>query len=116
MRNIPIPVDTSKLTFVCVAAPRPRVLNRDTGEIKTDKNGQTVYEVALSVTDETGRIELIRVGVAGEPSSVTLGMPVRPVDLVGYVWEMSRGGEARWGIAYRAASIVPAEAEGVAVA
>ena len=37
------------------------------------------------------------------------------VDMVGYVWEMTRGGEARWGISYRAASIVPAE-EGIAVA
>lgn len=114
MRNIPIPVDVAKLTFVCVAAPRPRVLNQETGEVKTDKSGQTVFEVALSVTDENGRIELVRVGVAGEPS-VSVGMPVRPVDLVGYVWEMTRGGEARWGISYRATSIVPAD-EGIAVA
>ena len=115
MRNIPIPVDVAKLTFVCVAAPRPRVLNQETGEVKTDKSGQTVFEVPLSVADETGRIELLRVGVAGEPP-VSVGMTVRPVDLVGYVWEMTRGGEARWGIAYRAASIVPAETERVAVA
>jgi hypothetical protein len=114
MRNIPIPVDVDKLTFVCVAAPRPRVVNQETGEVKTDKSGQTVYEVALSATDETGRIELIRVGVSGEPP-VTVGTPVRPVDLVGYVWEMTRGGEARWGIAYRAASLLSA-GEGMAVA
>lgn len=114
MRNIPIPVDVAKLTFVCVAAPRPRVLNKETGEVKTDKSGQTVYEVALSATDESGRIELIRVGVSGEPP-VTVGTPVRPVDLVGYVWEMTRGGEARWGISYRAASIVSPE-EAIAVA
>lgn len=57
--------------------------------------------------DEFGRIELVKVGTSGEPQ-VSAGQDVTPVGLVGYVWEMSRGGEARWGISYRAASIVPA--------
>ncbi|MFF0310573.1 SCO3933 family regulatory protein [Streptosporangium sandarakinum] len=113
MRNIPIPVDTTKLQFVCVAAPRPRLVNKDTGEIKTDKSGNPVYEVALSAIDATGRIELLRVNVSGEPP-VTLGMPVHPVDLVGFVWEQTRGGEVRWGISYRAASILPAEVNALA--
>ena len=29
-------------------------INKDTGEIKTDKNGQTMYEVVLTVESETG--------------------------------------------------------------
>ncbi|MEV5745666.1 hypothetical protein AB0L30_36880 [Microbispora rosea] len=107
MRTIPIPVDVTKLQFVCVRAPRPRVLNQDTGEIKTDKNGNTVYEIVLSVEDEFGRIELVKVGTSGEPQ-ITAGQDVTPVGLIGYVWEMSRGGEARWGISYRASSILPA--------
>ncbi|KAB8178349.1 hypothetical protein [Microbispora catharanthi] len=107
MRTIPIPVDVTKLQFVCVRAPRPRVLNQDTGEIKTDKHGNTVYEIVLSVEDEFGRIELVKVGTSGEPQ-VAAGQDVTPIGLVGYVWEMSRGGEARWGISYRASSIVPA--------
>lgn len=115
MRNIPIPVDTAKLTFVCVAEARPRVLNQETGEVKTDKSGNTVYEVPVSVTDESGRIELVRLGVAGEPS-VSIGTQVRPVDLVGYVWEMNRNGTNRWGVSYRAASILPAAADGGALA
>jgi hypothetical protein len=113
MRNIPIPVDTTKLQFVCVAAPRPRLLNKDTGEIKTDKNGTPVYEVALSAINSAGRIELVRVNTSGEPP-VTLGMPVCPVDLVGFVWEQTRNGEVRWGISYRAASIVPVEVSALA--
>ncbi len=107
MRNIPIPVDTDKLTFTCVKAPRPRLANRDTGEIKTDKNGQTMYEVTLTVEDQAGRIELMRLNIAGEPF-ITAGQEVTPLDLVGYVWEMSQGGATRWGISYRAASLVPA--------
>ncbi len=35
----PIPVDTARLTFVCVTDPRPRLVSKDTGEIKTDRNG-----------------------------------------------------------------------------
>lgn len=107
MRTIPIPVDTSKLTFTCVKAPRPRLANRDTGEIKTDRNGQAMYEVTLTVEDQAGRIELMRLSIAGEPC-VSAGQEVTPLDLVGYVWEVPQGGGTRWGISYRAASLVPA--------
>jgi hypothetical protein len=107
MRNIPIPVDTSRLTFMCVADPRPRVVSQQTGEIKTDKNGQTVYQVGLSAADQTGRVELVNVSVSGEPQ-IRAGQVVHPVGLVGFVWEQTRGGEARWGIAYRADAINPA--------
>ncbi|MCQ0018382.1 hypothetical protein [Actinomadura madurae] len=37
MRNIP--VDVSALTFVCVSPPRPKLVNQETGEVKTDRNG-----------------------------------------------------------------------------
>lgn len=102
MRTVPIPVDTNKLTITCVKAPRPRVLNRDTGEIKTDKNGNTVYEVTVSVEDEFGRIELVKIGTTGEPP-ITTGDQVTAVGLLGYVWEIS----GRWGIAYRATALLP---------
>jgi hypothetical protein len=51
MRNIPIPVDTNRLSFVCVAASRPRPVNQDTGEVKVDKQGQTVFQVGLSAAE-----------------------------------------------------------------
>ncbi|MBG0818181.1 hypothetical protein [Planomonospora sp. ID82291] len=106
MRNIPIPVDVARLQFICVKAPCPRVINRDTGEIKTDKaSGQTVYEVLCSVEDAFGKIELVKVSVVGEPP-VSPGDQVNPVGLVGYVWELS----GRWGIAYRASALLPAAA------
>ncbi|MDF5751694.1 hypothetical protein [Spongiactinospora sp. TRM90649] len=104
MRNIPIPVDTGRLRFTCVKPPRPRLLNRETGELKTDKSsGQTIYEVMLSVEDDSDRIELVKIGTVGEPA-VSPGDEVTPVGLVGYVWEMA----GRWGISYRAATMVPA--------
>jgi hypothetical protein len=107
MRNLPIPVDTTRLTFVCVSAPRPRLLDQNTGEVKTDKQGQTVYAVGLSAADENGRAELLNVNISGEPQ-VAVGQIVEPVDLVGFAWEQTRGGELRWGISYRAAQIIPA--------
>ncbi|MBC6462415.1 hypothetical protein [Actinomadura sp. HBU206391] len=115
MRNIPIPVDITALSFVCVSAPRPRLVSQETGQVKIDKQGRTVFQVGLSVADEaTGRAEIINVNVSGDPQ-VTLGQIVTPVGLIGFPWEQIRDGEKRWGIAYRAASIVPA-APSVAVA
>jgi hypothetical protein len=83
------------------------VLDQNTGEVKTDKQGQIVYAVGLSAADENGRAELLSVNVSGEPQ-LTVGQIVEPVDLVGFAWEQTRGGELRWGISYRAAQIVPA--------
>jgi hypothetical protein len=113
MRSIPIPVDTSRLTFVVVTAPRPRLVSQETGAIKTDKNGRTVYTVGLSAADATGRVELVNVSVSGEPP-VTVGQVVEPAGLVGFTWEQVRNGQLRWGIAYRADSITPAMAGQVA--
>jgi hypothetical protein len=109
MRNMPIPVDTSRLTFVCVTPPRPRLVNQDTGEIKTDKNGRTVYQVGLSVSDQTGRAELINVNIPGEPH-VSVGQVVELAGLVGFAWEQTRNGQLRWGIAYRGESVTAAPA------
>jgi hypothetical protein len=108
MRNIPIPVDTTRLHFTCVKTARPRLLNRETGELKTDKaSGQTVYEVTVSVEDDADRIELVKIGTIGEPA-VSPGDEITPVGLVGYVWEIA----GRWGISYRATSILPAPRAG----
>lgn len=113
MRNIP--VDVSALTFVCVSAPRPKVVNQDTGEVKVDRNGQTVFTVGLSAADATGRVELLNVAVVGD-QSVTIGEVVTPVGLVAFPWEAVLGGEKRWGVAYRADQIVPVSAAGPASA
>jgi hypothetical protein len=89
--------------------PRPRLVSQETGEIKTDKSGRTVYTVGLSAADVTGRVELVNVNVSGEPD-VSVGQVVEPAGLVGFAWEQIRGGQTRWGIAYRAETItaVPA--------
>lgn len=115
MRNIPIPVDTARLTFVCVTAPRPRLVSQETGEVKIDKQGRTVYTVGLSAADENGRAELVNVNVPGEPD-VAVGQVVTPAGLVGFTWEQVRGGQLRWGISYRAETVTAAASAGKAVA
>lgn len=107
MRNIP--VDVSALTFVCVSAPRPKLVNQETGEVKTDRNGQTVFTVGLSAADPMGRVDLLNVAVSGD-QSVTIGEVVTPVGLVAFPWEAVLGGEKRWGVAYRADRIDPVSA------
>jgi hypothetical protein len=107
VRNIPIPIDTTRLTFVVVTAPRPRLVSQETGEVKTDKSGRTVYTVGLSAADPTGRVELVNISVSGEPA-INVGEVVEPSGLVGFAWEQTRDGRVRWGIAYRADSIRPA--------
>ncbi|MEV7007199.1 hypothetical protein [Streptosporangium sp. NPDC051022] len=103
MRNIPIPVDVSKLQITCVKAAKPRLVSKETGEIKRDKDGNTMYELTLLFEDEFNRMELVKVSTTPEPQ-VNVGEEIIPVGLVGYVWAQGD----RWGIAYRARSFVPA--------
>jgi hypothetical protein len=110
MRTIPIPVDTSQLQFTCVKAARPRLVNKETGEIKRDKNGNIVYEVTVTVEDDFGRLELLKIGTSVEPD-ISPGDEITPVGLIGYVWEQTIQGAARWGIAYKAASFVRATSD-----
>jgi len=111
MRTIPIPVDVTKLRITCVKPPKPRLVNKDTGEVKTDRNGNTVYELTLLIEDESNRMELVRVLTSPEPSIVA-GEEVIPVGMVGYVWEQN----GRWGISYRVQTVLPAGAAGTETA
>lgn len=106
MRNIPI--DIARFTFVCVSPPRPKLVSMETGEIKQDKDGNTVFTVGLSAADnQTGRVELMNVSLSGDPA-VSVGQVVQPLGLAAIPWEQRRGGELRWGIAFRADSVVSA--------
>lgn len=105
MRNIP--VDVSALTFVCVAPPRPKLVDQNTGEVRVDRDGRTVYTVGLSAAGEAGNVDLIKVAVSGDPA-VSVGQVVTPVGLVAFPWEQQLGGRLRWGVAYRAEQIIPA--------
>ncbi|MFC9973482.1 hypothetical protein ACFVH6_21570 [Spirillospora sp. NPDC127200] len=103
MRNIP--VDTSALTFVCVSPPRPKLVSQETGEVKVDRDGNTVYTVGLSAADELGRVDVLSVSVP-ESTEATIGQIVTPIALVAVPWTNN----GRSGVAYRAKDVVPAAA------
>lgn len=102
-----IPIDTARLRFTCVKTPKPRLVNQETGELKVDKQGNTVFETTFTVEDANDRIELIKIATSGDPR-IRPGQETHPQDLIGYVWEITQNGQPRWGISFRATALLPA--------
>ncbi|MEU2688538.1 hypothetical protein ABZ654_32575 [Streptomyces hygroscopicus] len=101
---VALPIDTAKFTgIICAVAPTPRVANRETGQLRVDREtGQTLYQVGLCLMAGT-TAEVVNVSVPGEPTGVQNGAPVQVRDLYATPWE----DEGRHGIAFRAAEIKP---------
>jgi hypothetical protein len=99
-----LPVDTSAMVLVAMAAPEP-VVDFTTRQPKADANGQPLYtvQVAAMYADQG---EVLAVKVAGEPAGIRPGMAVEIAGLVAQPWELGD----RFGVSYRAAAIRPAEA------
>jgi hypothetical protein len=115
MQNIGIPVDTTNLTFVCVAPPHPKVTNRETGEVKVDAEGRTVFQVGLSVANDAGRIDLVTVNVPGDPD-VQVGQIVTVSGLIARPWEQVIRGQTRHGVSFGASAVAPVSAATVQAA
>ena len=101
-----IPVDTSTASVMVAKAPQPKVKDRRTGEIATDKDGVTLMtvEVMFSTPDE---VEILSVtvpepGISGE---LTMGTPVALTGLIARPWENDFNGQKRHGIAFRAVAV-----------
>lgn len=109
MQNIGIPVDTAALTFVCIAPPQPRITNRETGEVKVDAQGRTVFQVGLSVANEAGRVDLVTVNVPGDPQ-IQVGQIVTVSGLIARPWQQVINGQQRHGISFAASAVTPATA------
>lgn len=109
-----IPVDTTRLTgLVAVTDPEPKI-NLETGEVRTDRDGRTVYlvSVALRVADGGRKAVVIEVATTEEPKGVEVGTPVRLVGLDAVPWEMNN----RHGLSYKAAAVLPVTATSAAAA
>jgi hypothetical protein len=106
-----LPIDTAKFTgIICAVPPAPRVANRETGQLRVDRDtGKTVYQVGLCLM-AGGSADVVNVSVAGEPAGIQLGMPVAVRDLVATPWE----NDGRHGVAFRAAEIRPLSAPATA--
>jgi hypothetical protein len=101
-----IPVDAARLgTPVCLIGPE-RKTDFETGEVKTDRDGKTLWVVGVSLREPgTRRAVAIDVTTSEEPRGVVEGTAVRLVGLVASQWE--QGG--RTGIAWRADLVLPPE-------
>ncbi|MFI5804590.1 hypothetical protein [Streptomyces sp. NPDC051561] len=100
-----IPVDAARLgTLMCVVPPEPRI-NQETGQVRTDQDGVTIFVVGVSVRQQaTRRADVIDVAVTGEPTGITEGARITVSDLIAMHWEI--GG--RSGVSFRASAILPA--------
>ncbi|WP_018177137.1 hypothetical protein [Jongsikchunia kroppenstedtii] len=101
-------IDTATTRHLVTKEPEPKT-NFDTGGAKLDPvTGLAQYGVQLLAPDESGG-EIITVTVAGDPK-LTVTQQVTVTGLVAIPW--SQGD--RSGVAFRADSIVPAEAAAAA--
>ncbi len=98
-----LPVDTSLMTLVAMAAPEP-VVDFATRQPKADAAGLPLYTVQVAAMfGDQG--EVLAVKVAGEPAGLTAGAAVQISGLVAQPWELGE----RSGISYRAVSIRPVD-------
>ncbi|MFE7315756.1 hypothetical protein ACFU7T_22135 [Streptomyces sp. NPDC057555] len=106
-----IPVDTSRLGVLrCAVGPEPKLANFESKEVKKDRDGNTIYTVAVTVRQEARRVSVIEIAVPGEPKGVSEGTEVRITGLEAFAWAMGD----RHGISFRASAITPVPTAGVA--
>ena len=96
-----LPVDTSAIAFLCAVEAEP-VVDFETKRPRADENGEPLYLVQLiAMTDGAAEI------LAGMPSGIRQGHPVKVTGLVAQPWSMND----RAGVAFRAARVEPAVAQ-----
>lgn len=99
-----LPVDTSAMVLVAMAAPEP-VVDFTTRQPKADSDGQPLYSVQVAAMyDDQG--EVLAIKVAGHPTGISPGQAVQVAGLVAQPWALGE----RSGVSYRASSIRPMEA------
>jgi hypothetical protein len=95
-----LPLDVSKVTVLCGGPPQP-VLDRETGEHRSDRDGHLLYRTDVVVVG-TGRPEVFGVRTPKEPKALALGAAVNVTGLTVSTFPTRDGGT---GVFYEAASI-----------
>lgn len=98
---------------ICSELPTPRVRDRESGEVRKDRDGRTQFSVGVCVIQERDS-DVVSVTVAGEPAGLVRGAAVVVRGLVAIPWEQrdDRSGQLRHGVAFRAELIAPADGPG----
>ena len=99
-----LPIDITAVKF-SAATPIQPVIDFETKQPRTDKNGVPLFRVPLYVASNEGS-EIFEVKVAGEPKGLVLFQEVKVTNLVAQNWEMGNN----HGISFRADSITPLKA------
>src|SRR4051812_26855331 len=104
-----LPIDTSRLRFLAVAAAEPlkqfeEGKPRESWAPRVDGNGEVLWRVQLVALGD-GEAEIIRVAVPGDPA-VSPGDMLRVEGMTAQAWEM----DGRSGRAFRAPAIGSANA------
>lgn len=101
-----LPIDVSRLLGrVVMVAPRPRVNGE--GELRPDRDGQTVFLVGVAVVkDGSNEASVIDVQITSELVGIEIGSTVELDGLEATPWNF----EGRSGLSWKAASIKAAGA------
>ncbi|MGW5816655.1 SCO3933 family regulatory protein [Streptomyces noursei] len=103
MQNMPI--DVARLGTCLVVVPAEVRVNPETGEVRRDRDGNTLYVVGIAVRQkDRRRADVIEVVVPEEPRGIAEGMPVHLNNLVATAWNIGD----RSGVSFRASGVVPA--------
>ncbi|MEU6946183.1 hypothetical protein ABZ957_13265 [Streptomyces sp. NPDC046316] len=98
-----IPVDTSAASVMVAQSPAPKIANRQTGEVATDREtGATLFVVNVMFAANDA-VDLLAVAVpeSGISGELAMGTPVALTGLVARPWER----DGRHGIAFRAVAV-----------
>ncbi|WP_418957571.1 hypothetical protein [Streptomyces tritici] len=100
-----IPVDTSAATVMVAQPPTPKIANRQTGEVATDRETGVRLMVVNVMFAANDNVELLAVAVpeTGISGDLVMGTPVALTGLVARPWER----DGRYGIAFRAVAVTP---------
>lgn len=100
-----LPIDTTKLTVLC-GAPPTAVVDRDSGEQRTNRDGEALFRTELIVLGG-GRPQVLGVRTAKEPKGLVTGVPVHVTGFTVSTFVARDGGT---GVFYEAAAVEPAKA------
>ncbi|WP_214111060.1 SCO3933 family regulatory protein [Acrocarpospora catenulata] len=104
MRNIP--VDITNLSFLVAGEPEPKIMDRDTGEVKKDAEGRDLYTIPLlpRPNDDRRNPVIVVTFPSVDYPKIQEGTQVRPVGLAAFYWQMN----GRAGMGFRCEAIRPA--------
>lgn len=92
-------IDTTGTTFLAATEPET-IVNPTTNTPKVSSDGIPMFSVQVVSMGSDGA-EVLKIKVAGKPSGVTAGIPVKVIDLVATPWALGD----RNGIAFQAARV-----------